>query len=274
MRALNRRIGWVCKMILTGEFEILAVDVATRVYRAIFFLVFQLKLALRSTPKSRASVTLKTEFPVAFESPDHLVPWGTANDNSSNKKFVLFMDGLISRQVGAGEKRFLDVGCSGGQLVKDFLDLGWTAVGLEGSDFSQKFKRANWPRLGGKNLFTCDVTKPFDLRLDGQPAQFHLITAWEVLEHIPPNDLESLFRTISSLLAPGGYFVASTSVAPDVHDGIDLHQTKMTNAQWNEWIQAHAAELKHVDLGLKYYQFVRFSYREPSFITCKKTGQA
>ena len=156
--------------------------------------------------------------------------------------------------------------------MKDFTDLGWTAVGLEGSDFSQKHGRANWPALAGKNLFTCDVTKPFDLRIDGQPARFDLITAWEVLEHIPTNDLEALFSKISVLLAPGGYFVASTTSAADIHDGMDLHQTKMTNNQWRDWIQSRFPELKAIDLGLKYYQFVRFNYRERSFITCKKAG--
>ena len=273
IRILPRRIGWLFKMVSSGEFEILAVDFSMRVYRALFFIVFHLKLAMGSQPKCRSLVTLKTEFPVAFESPDHLVPWGTANDNSSNKKFVLFMDDLVSRQVGARDKRFLDLGCSGGQLVKDFLDMGWTAVGLEGSDFSQKHQRANWPLLGGKNLFTCDLTKPFDLRLDGKPAQFQIITAWEVLEHIPQNDLESLFRTISRLLAPDGYFIASTTAAPDIHDGIDLHQTKMTNAQWRDWVQRNVKELQHVELGLKYYQFVRFNYRERSFITCRKLAE-
>jgi 2-polyprenyl-3-methyl-5-hydroxy-6-metoxy-1,4-benzoquinol methylase len=177
---------------------------------------------------------------------------------------------LVSRQTGAEGKRYLDLGCSGGQLVKDFLDLGWTAAGLEGSDYSQKFGRANWPVLGGKNLFTCDITKPFDLELDGRAASFHLITAWEVLEHIPTPELEPLFKTISNLLAPGGYFIASTSSAPDIHDGIDLHQTKMTNAEWKAWLRERFPRLEDTDLGLKYYQFVRFSYRDRSFITCRK----
>ncbi len=266
---LRRRLGWLCGMILKGEFEILAVDFGSRVYRGVFLAVFKVRLALKPRPKTTIQVALKTDFPVAFESPDHLVPWGTANDNSSNKKFVLVMDALVSNASG-GERRYLDLGCSGGQLVRDFLDLGWMAVGLEGSDFSQKFKRANWPDLGGNHLFTCDITKPFDLRLDNQPAKFNLITAWEVLEHIPTKDLESLFRKVSELLAPGGYFVASTTSAPDVHDGIDLHQTKMTHDQWLQWIRTHFPELKPVDLGLKYYQYVRFNYREPSFITCRK----
>jgi 2-polyprenyl-3-methyl-5-hydroxy-6-metoxy-1,4-benzoquinol methylase len=214
---------------------------------------------------------LETKHTVAFESPDHLIPWGTRRDNSTNKKFVTVMLQRIEGEFPGVTRGSLDLGCSGGQLVDDFRSLGWLAVGLEGSDFSLKNGRANWPALAGKNLFTCDVSKPFKITVDGQPAKFHLITMWEVLEHIPTHELPQLFDNIVGHLEKGGYFIASTTSAPDIHDGIDLHQTKWTNGQWQQWLSTAHPELERVHLHLKYYQFVRHN-EERSFLTYKKTA--
>lgn len=267
-----RRIKWLLRMLRQGEFKILAVDFGSRVYRAFHELIFLFarRRRLAKAQGSDAVIQLKTDFPVAFASPDHLVPWGTQNDNSTNKKFVLHMASLISRETTERARAFLDLGCAGGQLVKDFKDLGWVAVGLEGSDYSLKHKRANWPALGGRNLFTCDITRPFELALGGQPARFDLITAWEVLEHIPPGNLEALFNNIRRHLKEGGYFVASTTSSSDIHDGVELHQCRMTNQEWRALIRERYPELEPVELGLKYYQYVRFNYRERSFLNYRK----
>ena len=323
----RRRLNWLFQMLAQGNFRLLAIDFSLRVYRAAFYLPFWMRVLRRrsGTPHpsplpgaerekiggEEMTIELKTKFPVAYESPDHLLPWGTMNDNSTNRKFVLFMDDLVrcaqtrssspsahggegrvevseeflGEGKGEGKQRvqtrqrrpvgyyaFMDLGCSGGQLVKDFKDLGWIAVGLEGSDYSLKHGRANWPKMAGKNLFTCDITKPFEVLSNQQPVQFDLITAWEVLEHIPPTSLDQLFRNIAGHLRSGGYFIASTTSAPDFHDGVDLHQSKFSNKQWRELMAAKVPELEQVDLGLKFYQFVRYNFEERSFLTCRRRG--
>ena len=70
-------------------------------------------------------------------------------------------------------------------------------------------------------------------------------------------------------LKPGGYFVASTTSEPDIHDGVDLHQTKLTNSEWRQWIAKNRPELEWVDLGLEYYQFVRYN-QERSVLTYRR----
>ena len=142
-------------------------------------------------------------------------------------------------------------------------------MGLEGSDYSLKHGRANWPGLGRKNLFTCDITKPFKITTRQQPARFHLVTMWEVLEHIYQNDLPQIFQNILAHLERGGYFVASTSSTPDVHDGVDLHQTHWTNQEWRRWLAEHCPELEPVELGLKVYQMVRHTPEE-SYLTYRR----
>jgi len=268
----RRRIGWLFQMLASGRICDLTIDFSLRCYRAFYHLLFHALLPLRREKQPQAGpVSVKTDFPIAYESPDHLVPWGTMNDNSSNKKFVLHMQTLIQQQQGRGPKAFMDLGCSGGQLVKDFIDLGWQAVGLEGSDYSLRHKRANWKNLAGTNLFTADITKPFAVLEAGKPLQFDLITAWEVLEHIPQKDMEQLFGNIITHLKPGGFFVASTTSAPDIHDGVDLHQCKLTNAEWRRLIGRLFPRLEEVELRLKFYQYVRYNYEERSFLAYRRT---
>jgi len=242
-----------------------------RLYKQWHEILFHVRYRIFATlpPPQDYQLHLETKHSVAFQSPDHMVPWGTMRDNSTNKKFVTLMADRIRRDNNSATLGVLDLGCSGGQLVKDFRDLGWMAVGLEGSDFSLKQRRANWPELAGKNLFTCDITRPFRLTTHQQAARFDLITMWEVLEHISTPDLPVLFTNILNHLGKGGYFIASTTSMPDVHDGVDLHQTKWKNEQWREMIAKNYPELEPVDLGLRYYQLVRHN-EERSFLAYRR----
>jgi cyclopropane fatty-acyl-phospholipid synthase-like methyltransferase len=180
------------------------------------------------------------------------------------------MDSRLHQEFPEDNLNMMGMGCAGGQLVADFLSLRWNAIGLEGSDFSLKFKRANWAQLANKNLFTCDIAKPFQVFLNGQPAKFHLITSWEVLEHIATADLPMLFDNIRNHLAVGGYFIASTTCTPDIHEGIELHQTKWENHEWRTFVESRYSDLEYVDLGLKIYQYVRWNFLHPSFLLYRK----
>src|SRR6185369_10758302 len=176
-----RAAKWALQLIRDGQTAFLFREVWMRLYKQIQEWIYpsqQNRLKGISKP-FQGTILLETKHPIAFESPDHLIPWGTSRDNSTNKKFVAKMAIRICRENPDATLGALDLGCSGGQLVADFRELGWAAVGLEGSDFSLKHKRANWPALAGKNLFTCDVTKPFVVGLDGQQGKFHLVTMWE-----------------------------------------------------------------------------------------------
>jgi SAM-dependent methyltransferase len=221
----------------------------------------------------QGKIEVITNHPVAFSSPDHIVPYGTKYNNSTNRSFVLLMNRII-RQRGSQEPPcFMDLGCSGGQLVKDFADLRWIAVGLEGSDYSLKAKRANWRHLAGKALFTCDITKPFEVKFNGQKLKFHLITAWEVLEHIHPDDLEQVFQNIRSHLIEGGYFIASTASYSSLQDGVELHQTRKTNSEWDKFIAERYSDLRNErkSLRLQTHEYVRYDFGEESFLVYKKT---
>jgi SAM-dependent methyltransferase len=261
------------KFLLSGQFRRVWNEVHVRLYRVVWAGLWWLIMPVRRAGRAVPGGTLAREskFPVAFESPDHIAPKGTAVNNSTNKKFILHMDAKLRREFGEGATlRMMDMGCAGGQTVADFMTLRWQGVGMEGSDFSLKHRRANWATLANTNLFTGDITKPFQVTLDGKATTFHLITAWEVMEHISTPDLTQVFENISRHLEPGGYFIASTTETSDIHEGLELHQTQWTNPQWREWVAKTFPELEYVDVGLKIYQFVRYNFLHPSFLLYRK----
>ena len=175
----------------------------------------------------------ETDKPIAVESPDHKWPRGTAFDNNTNRDFNLKLYAFTGFRP---DLRVMDLGCSGGGFVKTFLEDGYTAIGLEGSDWSKKLRSAEWDTCP-HHLLTCDITSRFQVRDAGGAAMtFHCITAWEVLEHIPTPLLPALIENISRHLAPGGIFVCSVDTAPDSNPvtGAVYHVTLQPKPWWLE----------------------------------------
>jgi len=248
------RTGW--RLLLRGDYASLLERIYGKLYRGYYNFLFIFNKRSKSELIGY-NLRVETEYKIALDSPDHIFPWGTKQDNSTNRSFILLINKLLCREFPNTRLKFLDLGCSGGQLVRDFRDLGYISVGLEGSDYSLKHKRANWPLLAGKSLFTCDIAKPFEIKLEDKNIKFHLITAWDVLEHIRREDLDNVFKNIINHLEKGGYFIASTSSDSSMSEGLELHQTRMTNQEWHMYIQERYKELMLVDLGLRDYQYVR-----------------
>lgn len=211
--------------------------------------------------KTSNKVTLITDHPIASQSADHLHPRGTMLDNTHCLPFVE----ACKRRVD--EPSLLDLGCAGGGLVRDFLDVGFEAVGLEGSDYSQVNERAEWPMLP-ERLFTCDITKPFQLRKGskkGSKMLFDFVTAWEVLEHIEIHDLGGLFDNVKRHMKPGGYFMASIATFPDG----PWHVTLRPKEHWLQWLKEHGFKL--VD-GLAEKEWPRGSANGPGDWSGKENG--
>jgi SAM-dependent methyltransferase len=183
-----------------------------------------------STPAQK--LILKAEREVAYKSPDHLNPWGTRRDNSVNRRFNNKLYKLFPQ--GASLK-ILDLGCSGGGFVKTCLDDGFLAVGLEGSDYSKRFRRAEW-RTIPEYLFTCDITGEFELLIEisgeTRPLQFDVVTCWELMEHIATPDLPRLAGNVIKHLSPDGLWIMSVSSRPDIINGVNLHQTVQPKSWW------------------------------------------
>jgi len=183
-----------------------------------------------------------TEHEVAWDSPDHIVPWGTRRDSTRQLRFQQKLVFLMKENDFSS---ILDLGCAGGGYISDMYDFGFNAVGIEGSDFSKKRNRAEWARLKDKCLFTADITKKFRIQNDDEIKKFDIITSFEVLEHIKEEDLCGLFRNISDHTSDHALLILSVTTCDDMKNGINLHQTVHPKAWWlkkfNEfgWTENH-----------------------------------
>jgi SAM-dependent methyltransferase len=213
-------------------------------------------------------ITIQTEKPIAVDSPDHQYPLGTAQDNSTDPIFNKALFSLIP----AHDVRLLDIGCSGGGFVKSILDAGGFAVGVEGSDYSQKRRRAEWATIP-EHLFTADATVPFQLSQDGEPLKFNVITAWEFLEHIADADLDGVFANIHRHLAPQGIVITSVCPISCLHtgkmhtgestgEGVELHQTAQPESWWRTRL-ADAGFMMFDEIKPCFKSFVRGFPRDP-----------
>ncbi|MFH1737873.1 MAG: methyltransferase domain-containing protein [bacterium] len=98
----------------------------------------------------------------------------------------------------SGEKRCLDVGCSAGRIVEMFRRCGWRAEGTDVDPQAVAFGRSKGLDL---SLGTVET-------IESAPAQYHLITLIDVIEHVP--DPSSLVRKSMELLRPGGLLYVKT----------------------------------------------------------------
>jgi cyclopropane fatty-acyl-phospholipid synthase-like methyltransferase len=175
--------------------------------------------------KENIEYRVETNHPIAEHSHDHINPAGVY-DASQNFSFNEAISKIYSNPV------VLDLGCAAGTVVESFIVMGWEAIGLEGSTHAydpielrpinkvtptglqKRVSDHAWHRIP-KNLFHCDVTKPFQIYKNSESMRFNIISAWEIFEHIEEEDLIQLFANIDNHLEPGGCIIGSIGDFPD-----------------------------------------------------------
>ena len=205
----------------------------TKVHRHLDFSYSDIFVLLdKNIENTSGAITLDTEYPIAYESNDYLVPHGTVRDDTRYPRFIHACEMYFKDRE---KLAFVDLGCSSGGIVLDALLRGHEAVGLEGSDESFKQQRAQW-RIIPKNLFTCDITKPFTLKKDGKLKEFDVISAWEVLEHIKEEDMPMLLENIKKHLNKGGIFIGTISNWDDIDEetGVNWHVNLHPYEWWRD----------------------------------------
>lgn len=141
--------------------------------------------------RKNRDIRLISEYNLALDSNDYLHPESTTEGCMRHPRLCQKAETLFGHDIN-----FLDVGCGGAALVFDFAVRGHLGIGLDGSDQCRKSCTGYWPLLPN-NLFTCDITKPFTLTTSNDTiTKFHLITMWEVYEHIAEKDLNAVMQNI------------------------------------------------------------------------------
>ena len=236
------------------------VDGFTMVHKHIDFCYSDIFVLLdKNIENTSGAIKLETEYPVAYESNDHIVPHGTIRDDTRYPRFIHACEMYFKNM---DKLAFADLGCSSGGIVLDALLRGHEAVGLEGSDESFKQQRAHW-RVIPNNLFTCDVTKPFTLKKDGIRKEFDVISAWEMLEHIRESDLDALLKNIKDHLKLGGIFVGSIANWDDIDEktGVNWHVNLHPYEWWSEKFKTFGFEI--ITEKFSPYDMSRGTYNPP-----------
>jgi SAM-dependent methyltransferase len=94
----------------------------------------------------------------------------------------------------------LDFGCGPGRDLKDFVDRGHVAVGLEGSRSFAEMARA---------YSGCEVWQQDFLKLDLPRARFDGVFANASLFHVPTQELPRVLQALRATLKTGGVLFSS-----------------------------------------------------------------
>jgi SAM-dependent methyltransferase len=132
-------------------------------------------------------------------------------------------------------RRIHDLGCGPGNFLHS-LDAGWTIFGSDINTFAVEQARRKMPH-GTFAIGAGAVESLF-------PQQMAVITAFDVLEHVP--DIEAAAASINRQLLPGGLLLF---VVP-VYDGLSgpivrlldrdpTHVHKQSRAAWLAWARRH-----------------------------------
>lgn len=198
-------------------------------------------------------ITLITNHKLAEDSDDHIHPDGIYHDNNFNLQFSTEIENYFKRSINV-----LDLGCAGGEFVVKMLEKGHLAVGLEGSDHCLHIDQAtvqkmgfmpkghlNWQSYGNRNLFTCDITYDYELRIDDHLLEFDLITCFDVMEHFYEERIDKFCEMVCKHLKPDGIFLASIAMFPLEKDDVVWHKSLFDTTKWSQILSKHFRTIKN-----------------------------
>lgn len=148
----------------------------------------------------------------AIWSADSQKPYGTLMTEFNFPHFL-----LARAMIGAWDiHSWCDLGTGSATLPFQVARLGVTDVfGIDGSDASLRAAKVHLPLT---NYCVADITLPLEvLEENGEPASFDVVSALEVVEHIPDARLEGLFNNVRRLQPRFAIFAVGLQPEPPYH---------------------------------------------------------
>ncbi|KAA3623338.1 MAG: class I SAM-dependent methyltransferase [Flavobacterium sp.] len=110
------------------------------------------------------------------------------------KKYSLRKKTGLIKKINKGPGSLLDIGAGTGAFLNSAKNKGWTIEGVEPNAKAREIASEKGIEL----LASMD---------DIADKQYHVVTLWHVLEHLP--DLDKVVQNISTLVKPGGNLVVA-----------------------------------------------------------------
>lgn len=158
------------------------------------------------TVDQRRNTDIDKRQSIQYQFPYHYIPY---YDNGKQARFSrswgfcasylaamsLFEEWLSERNDSIS--KHIDIGCGDGSLINN-ISIKHTQIKFTGIDYDENAIR--WAQqFGSKKDFSC-------LKLSEIPTNsYDSASLIEVLEHIPPKDLEEFLNEVQRILKPGGH---------------------------------------------------------------------
>jgi SAM-dependent methyltransferase len=148
----------------------------------------------------------------AHWSADSQKPYGTLMIGNSFPHFLLARSVIHACNI----RSWCDLGTGSATLPFQVARLGITEVfAIEGSDAAL---RAGKVQLPLSNYCVADICRPLEIKAgDGAPARFDVVSALELVEHIPDSRLKGFFENIKRLQPIYVIFAIGLQPEPPYH---------------------------------------------------------
>lgn len=148
-----------------------------------------------------------------------------ANYNPKDNKKLDIVKNLVS-SLPKGSL-VLDVGCGRGHFLKQFIDLGYHAFGIEPSTECSIRYLGNLPHeIIDFNTYVEENTEDY----------YNLVFCTDVLEHIKPEDLDTFIKNLS---LKGSKAILGIANHSDIQEGIELHLIQEPWLWWKKELEKH-----------------------------------
>ncbi|HAW51130.1 MAG TPA: hypothetical protein DCX54_02205 [Flavobacteriales bacterium] len=146
--------------------------------------------------------------------------------NIEKIKRINFHSLLTSTIDSLKGKKILDIGCATGFLLKEAIELGGEAYGIDINEWAVTQAKKELPQA---HIFTSTTNEAITKGLL-EPESFDVITGTDIIEHVP--DITDCFTDILKLMKPGGKGIFTI---PD----IESFSCKIMGSYWFQYKPEH-----------------------------------